>query len=142
MNRKVKSLISILLVAMMVFTFSSNVFAATTSSDEKEAFTPTKVTPSAPDKADTLKNTGNQIVGIIQVIGIILSVGIVMVIGIKYMMGSAQEKAEYKKVFVPYLIGAALLFGASVFAQAIYDIIPKAPVEDTKDALMRIMFLG
>lgn len=133
MNRKVKSLLSILLIVMMVFTFSTNVFAAKGTKTDADAeagetgttFTPNQVEVSTPKDADTLKNTGNQVIGIIQVIGVILSVAIVMVIGIKYMMGSAQEKAEYKKVFIPYLIGAALLFGASVFAQAIYDIIPK-----------------
>ena len=35
-----------------------------------------------------------------------------MVIGIKYMMGSAEEKAEYKKTMIPYLVGAVILFAA------------------------------
>ena len=35
------------------------------------------------------------------------------------MLGSAEEKAEYKKVFMPYLIGAVLLFSAAGIAQAI-----------------------
>ena len=35
-----------------------------------------------------------------------------MVLGVRYMMGSAEEKAEYKKVMIPYLIGAVLLFAA------------------------------
>ena len=38
------------------------------------------------------------------------------------MMGSAEEKAEYKKVLIPYLLGAVLVFGASVFADKIYNI--------------------
>ena len=43
------------------------------------------------------------------------------VIGIKYLMGSAEEKADYKKSLMPYVVGAALVFTASVFAQAIYE---------------------
>ena len=66
-----------------------------------------------------LDNTGNKIVGIIKVVGIFVSVGALMAVGIKYMMGSAEEKAEYKKVMVPYIIGAILLFGASLFANKI-----------------------
>ena len=36
------------------------------------------------------------------------------------MMGSAEEKAEYKKVMIPYLIGAVLIFAAPYIAGAIY----------------------
>ena len=43
-----------------------------------------------------------------------------VVIGIKYMMGSAEEKAEYKKTLMPYIIGAALVFAASAIAGIIY----------------------
>ena len=33
------------------------------------------------------------------------------VIGIKYIMGSVEDKAEYKKTLKPYVIGAVLVFG-------------------------------
>lgn len=39
------------------------------------------------------------------------------------MMGSAEEKAEYKKTLMPYFIGAVLIFAASAFAQAIYSFV-------------------
>ena len=114
MNKKMKILLSVFMLGLVLFTFSSSVFALTPGEVVVNDINNEKIT-----------KTGGDVLGIIKVIGIILSVGILMVVGIKYMMGSAQEKAEYKKVFIPYLIGAALLFGASVFAQAIYDIIPK-----------------
>ena len=68
-----------------------------------------------------ITNVGNSIVGILQVVGIVLSVIILIVLGIKYMMGSAEEKAEYKKTMMPYVIGAALIFAASALAQVIYQ---------------------
>ena len=40
---------------------------------------------------------GNRIIGALKAIGTILSVAVIVVLGIKYMMGSAEEKAEYKK---------------------------------------------
>jgi len=70
-----------------------------------------------------VSDLGNKIVGIIQVVGIFVSIGAMVAVGIKYMMGSAEEKAEYKKVMIPYLIGAVLVFGASVFAEKIYDLV-------------------
>ncbi|MEI3401230.1 MAG: hypothetical protein V8R51_02250 [Clostridia bacterium] len=45
-----------------------------------------------------------------QTVGIVLSVVILIILGIKYMMGSAEEKAEYKKTMIPYLIGAVSVF--------------------------------
>ena len=37
------------------------------------------------------------------------------------MMGSAEEKAEYKKSMLPYLIGALILFAASTIANVVYQ---------------------
>ena len=38
------------------------------------------------------------------------------------MLGSTEEKAQYKKSLLPYAIGALILFGASGIAGAIYNI--------------------
>ncbi len=65
-------------------------------------------------------NVGKTIIGALKGIGTIVAVAILIVIGIKYMMGSAEEKAEYKKVMIPYLIGAVLIFAAPYIADAIY----------------------
>ena len=67
-----------------------------------------------------VKNVGGEIVGIIQVVGTMVAVGMLVVLGIKYMMGSAEERAEYKKTLFPYLIGAVLIFAASNLADMVY----------------------
>ena len=72
-------------------------------------------------QTNDLTKVGNNIVTIIQVVGIVIAVIVLLVIGIKYMMGSAEEKAEYKKSMMPYVIGAALIFAASALAQVIYN---------------------
>lgn len=51
----------------------------------------------------------NPIIGAIQTIGIVVAVITIIVLGIKYMAGSVDEKAEYKKTMIPYLIGAVLV---------------------------------
>ena len=73
------------------------------------------------DGATKLQDEGGKIVGFIQVIGTIISVAMLTVIGIKYVLGSAEEKAEYKKSLKPYLIGAILIFGFSNITQWIYE---------------------
>ena len=37
------------------------------------------------------------------------------------MMGSAEEKAEYKKTLLPYIIGAALVFAAATIASVVFN---------------------
>ena len=110
MNKNVKTLLSILMIALTLVTFTTSVFA----------YSPIEVEVKEMEN-DQVKNTGGQVLGIIKVVGIILSVGVLMVIGIKYMMGSAQEKAEYKKTMIPYLIGAVLIFGASTIANMVFN---------------------
>ena len=108
---KVLSIILCLMIAL-----SPVIFAETIGGVE--------VTPNT-DAGSGFTSAGNRIVGFVKVIGIFVSVGALMAIGIKYMMGSAEEKAEYKKVMIPYLIGALLLFTASLFAKQIYDFAQK-----------------
>lgn len=77
----------------------------------------------AVSNADAL-DLGNKIITVLTTIGSVLSVVVLIVIGIKYMLGSVGEKAEYKKTLVPYVIGAILVFTASVVAGAIYQLVP------------------
>ena len=62
---------------------------------------------------DTIQNSGKNIIATIQGVGMVVAVVILLVLGIKYLMGSAEEKAEYKKTMIPYLVGAILLFAAT-----------------------------
>ena len=69
-----------------------------------------------------IESAGNQIATFIRNVGIVVAVLILMTLGIKYMMGSAEEKAEYKKTMIPYVVGAVLLFSASALATAVIDL--------------------
>ena len=78
-----------------------------------------------PNKSNATGITGitDKILGVIQVIGSVVAVGVLMVIGIKYMMGSAEEKAEYKKSFLPLIIGIILVVAATSVASFIFGIV-------------------
>lgn len=114
MNKKFIKIVSILLMVMMVISISVSSFAASGAGVEPSALSGT--TPQ--DKS--IQNVGNKIIGVLQTVGVVISVIVLIVLGIKYMMGSAEEKAEYKKTMMPYVIGAALIFAASALAQVIY----------------------
>ena len=101
-------ILTIAVVAVMIATICGNVLAVTDPGTIKGTYT---------NDFDTI---GQKIIGAIQAIGSLVSVGILVVLGIKYMMGSAEEKAEYKKTMIPYLIGAVMVFMASNIAGAVY----------------------
>ena len=63
-----------------------------------------------------------KLLGYINVIGVVVSVIVVGIVGIKYMIGSVEEKAEYKKTVLGYLIGAGLLFSATTLPNILYKI--------------------
>lgn len=76
-----------------------------------------------PDATGTteVQEFGQNIMGVINVAGVVIAVIIVMILGIKYMMGSAEEKADYKKTMIPYLVGAILIFAGPTIANVIYQ---------------------
>ena len=59
-----------------------------------------------PSDVQTWKETpaieiGSKIVGVVMIIGTIIAVATLMVLGIKYMIGSVEERAEYKQTMKP-----------------------------------------
>ena len=69
-----------------------------------------------------VKGKAESIIGILSVIGIVVSVVALIAIGIKFMLGSVEEKAEYKRTLIPYLIGAFMVFTVSLLPQIIFVI--------------------
>ena len=100
--KKIKIItISILLAIVLLIVISPIVSATITPGD----YAPTL------DSSGVGKIAGiaNPIIGTIQTIGIVVAAITIIVLGIKYMAGSIDEKAEYKKTMIPYLIGAVLV---------------------------------
>ena len=107
MNRKVIKIMSIVLTIVMLLAVVTPVFAAA-----NPPFTPEGLDPDYTGEGPTkIKNVGQKIMGVLTTVGIVISVVILIILGIKYMMGSASEKAEYKKTMIPYLVGAVLVVG-------------------------------
>ena len=113
-----KKIVKILLVAMiLLISFTVTVNAATTSSSGQDP----SLYVGGGASVSSINKIGNQIVQIVSTVGSIASVIVLVVLGLKYMMGSAEEKAEYKKTLLPYLIGAAFVFAASTIATMVFQ---------------------
>lgn len=111
---KTLKMLTIILIVAMAFTVAIGTISMATSTDVVDGLF-------QGGDADTsgIEGFGTNVVDIITTIGIIVAVVVLLVLGIKYMMGSAAEKAEYKKTMIPYLIGAVLIFGAAAIAKAV-----------------------
>lgn len=105
MKKNIKILSISIISIMILFAFCSNTFAFQFITSE---YTPQNLEES--QNATAIKDIGNTIIGTIQTIGTILSVLVLAVLGIKYMLGSAEERAEYKKSMGPYILGAIMVF--------------------------------
>ena len=75
------------------------------------------------EEGDTALKIGNTIITSIRVIGIVVTVVMLIVLGIKYMTGSVEEKADYKKSMIPYLIGAFIFFAISQILAVIIQLV-------------------
>lgn len=114
MNKKTKLLIIFINLILCIFIASNTVQGKALVEQFESSITV------GGSGAEDLKKEGGKIVGIIQVIGTIASVAMITILGIKYALGSAEDKAGYKKSMIPYLVGAVLIFGFSNITQWIY----------------------
>jgi len=111
MQKTVKIMSIVLVVAMLMLTFSNVVMGASGVLD--------KLNPDYDRDDAGITNLGQTLISYISIAAIVIAVIVLTILGIKYMVGSASEKAEYKKTMIPYLIGAVLVFGAGAIAQVI-----------------------
>lgn len=117
MKKQVK-ILSIALIVLTVLLAISNVVLATDIPGKID----TIAKGNADANTDKVVNLGATIVTIIQTVGTVVAVVVLLILGIKYMMGSAEEKAEYKKTMIPYLVGAILIFASTTIVNVVYNI--------------------
>lgn len=115
--KKSYKFVILLIISLIIMLALSNITMAAKVSIDNIKDNDTNV------EASGIKNIGSIILSGITGVGIVVSVVMVAILGVKYMMGSAEERAEYKKSMLPYLIGAILLFGASAIANMVVSLV-------------------
>lgn len=120
--KKMIKIVTTLIVMVLLISMTSPIFA-TNKKGSGGGITPATITADHSDggAGDLVESFGKKLVGIFQTVGVVVSVVIVLALGIKYIMGSPEEKAEYKKSMIPYLVGAILLFAASTITNIVYQ---------------------
>ncbi len=115
--KKIVKIIAMLLIVITLVSFTSHVFAAGSMLDPKDLENKIEY-----GETNELTSKVGKIMGMIRNISIIAAVIVIMVIGVKYILGSVEEKAEYKKTFMPLIIGIILVVAATTIASFLFNI--------------------
>ena len=115
MRRYLITIISILCLALILssFIYKTNAVGLSAITNPEDFINNS-------DDSSKAKPIANVIIWLVRTIGESISVIMLIVIGIKYILGSVEEKAEYKKSMWPYVLGAVLLFSGSALTDVIY----------------------
>ena len=119
MKKSIKVISTLLLAIMLVASIATTAFAAVNLNTTISNIENQKLNGNADSQ---ITKVGGNIVNIIQIVGIVIAVIVLLVIGVKYMIGSASEKAEYKKTMIPYVVGAVLVFAGTSLVKVIYSL--------------------
>ena len=114
--KKTSKILITLCIILAIVTMSVISFA-----EGEGGVTPGDFKPGTVTATSGILKLGGQIVAVVRTVGVLVAVVILLILGIKYMMGSAEEKADYKKSMIPYLVGAVLIFAASTITGIVYD---------------------
>ena len=119
MNKTLKIAMVIAMVVATIFTFSNMAFAS--GSNAENVVTEIKPDISSVDSSNLTKMAW-KVISLIQVASVILAVILIAVFGFKFIMGSANEKADYQKSFIPLIVGLVVVFAATSIAKLIMSI--------------------
>lgn len=122
MKRKVKIFSIIMLIIITLSSFMGTIAYAVDFIDPNE-YNPNNGNAEVPEK---FTNMVNIIATTIQTIGVILSIIVIGLLGIKYMTGSVEEKADYKKSMIPFLIGTVLIVAVGTIIRIVNDLTSQA----------------
>lgn len=116
-SKKVLKIVAVILLIMLAFTIAQPVFAADIN--------PSNIKGNADINVEGIQTMGNKVATIIRNFAIVVGVIMLMIIGVKYMLGSAEEKADYKKSLMPLVIGIVIVMFAATIVSFVISAIAK-----------------
>lgn len=72
--------------------------------------------------SEGMKTIAGRVLGLLQIVSAILAVILVAYLGFKMVLGSANEKADVQKQFIPLIIGVTIVFAATSIANLLLGI--------------------
>lgn len=123
-NKAIMKSIFVLITTLLIIFVITNikVYALGDPVEDPDFYKPPLTSNTLSTSDVELKERVSSILGIINVVGVVVSVITLMILGVKYMFGSVEEKAEYKKTAIYYILGAVLIFSVTTIPNALYAI--------------------
>ena len=115
MVNKTKKVVFILIITFLLVNIF-NVVLAINPNDYKPD------NPTTNEAKEVVPKVG-VILGAVRNISTIVAVIALMIIGFKYIIGSAEEKANYKATMIPYIIGCVLAVAGTTIVSFIYNLV-------------------
>lgn len=113
MRKSIKLLSVLMMVALITMSVVSPVFASNSS-----VINGIKIQSG---NTQSMQELAGKVLGFIRNIALIGGVVIIAVLGLKYMMGSLEEKSEYKKSMIPLVVGIVVVMSATTIAKLLFD---------------------
>lgn len=119
MNKTVKIISTLVIAILLVATLSQVCLAA----DYKNLISAVDSTAkNSAVSTEEINATAGKVIKLIRNVAAIAAVVILSILGIKYMMGSTEERAEYKKSFIPLVVGIIVVVSAASIASLLFSI--------------------
>ena len=107
-------------ISMSILIALLTVFALIIPSYATDYLDPSKINAhDAGNVASDTQTIAGHILSIVQVIGAAVAIIMLILLAVKYMSAAPNDKAEIKKHAVVYVVGAVVLFGATVILEII-----------------------
>lgn len=113
-------LLSVLMIAIMLVAVVSVPVHASNPSDIVDKLSG-DIDSASGDVAEISGMAGN-VIKWIRNVAVIAGVLLLTILGFKYMLGSAEEKADYKKSLIPLVIGIIVVMASTQVISMIFDI--------------------
>lgn len=113
--KKSLKIISVLLMTMLLITISTTCFATMVGN--------VSIPSGNSGDVNSIAGKAANIVATLRNIAAIAAVVIIAILGIKYMLGSVEEKAEYKKSFMPLIVGIVVVLASTLIAAMIFSMV-------------------
>lgn len=110
-TRTVKIILTILMAIFTITTCSQVVLANSWNIN---------AIPVEDGNMEQLKDVAGRVLGLIRAASGIAAVVLIAVFGFKFILGSANEKADYQKSFIPLIVGVVVVFASASIADLIF----------------------
>lgn len=117
MKKSLKIFAVVLMAILVVFSVSTFSYA----DSAKDVVTGINANMTGIDSSG-MKSIAGRVLGLLQIVSAILAVILIAYLGFKMVLGSANEKADVQKQFIPLIIGVTIVFAATSIANLLLGI--------------------